>query len=118
MLYSNIILPKFKLCPLQNRWFCSFKYNKISMTKDIFIFYLTLIFFPFQGKPAKERIMLSVINKTKKQCKNNIQYIIYYNLSSKFINKARNYKNTWYENVDISTRIRGGMVGLFNLALI
>jgi hypothetical protein len=36
------------------------------MTKDIFIFYLTLIFFPFQEKPAKERIMLSVIIKTKK----------------------------------------------------
>jgi hypothetical protein len=39
------------------------------MTKDIFIFYLTLIFFPFQEKPAKERIMLSVIIKTKKQRK-------------------------------------------------
>jgi hypothetical protein len=35
------------------------------MTKDIFIFYLTLIFFPFQAKPAKERIMLSVINKKR-----------------------------------------------------
>ena len=40
------------------------------MTKDIFIFYLTLIFLPFQEKPTKERIMLSVINKTKKQRKN------------------------------------------------
>jgi hypothetical protein len=47
------------------------------MTKDIFIFYLTLIFFPFQEKPAKERIMLSVIIKPKKQRKQNIQYIIY-----------------------------------------
>ena len=39
------------------------------MTKDIFIFYLTLFFFPFQEKPRKERIMLSIINKTKKQKK-------------------------------------------------
>jgi hypothetical protein len=39
------------------------------MTKDIFIFYITLIFFPFQEKPAKERIMLVVINKTMKQIK-------------------------------------------------
>jgi hypothetical protein len=42
------------------------------MTKDIFIFYLTLIFFPFQEKPGKERIMLSVIIKTKKQKKKHI----------------------------------------------
>ena len=46
------------------------------MTRDIFILYLTLIFFPFQEKPAIERIMLSVIIKLKKQRKN-IQYIIY-----------------------------------------
>ena len=39
------------------------------MTKNIFIFYLTLIFFHFQEKPAIERIMLSVIIKTKKQKK-------------------------------------------------
>jgi hypothetical protein len=39
------------------------------MTKDIFIFYLTLIFFPFQEKPGKERIMLSIIIKTKKERK-------------------------------------------------
>ena len=39
------------------------------MTKDIFIFYLTLIFFPFQEKPAKERLMLSIIIKPKKQRK-------------------------------------------------
>jgi hypothetical protein len=41
------------------------------MTKDIFIFYLTLIFFPFQEKPVKERIMLSIIIKSKKQRKKN-----------------------------------------------
>ena len=39
------------------------------MTKDIFIFYLTLIFFPFQEKPAKKKIMFSIIIKTKKQRK-------------------------------------------------
>jgi hypothetical protein len=39
------------------------------MTKDIFIFYLTLIFFSFQEKPGKERIMLSIIIKTKKERK-------------------------------------------------
>lgn len=38
------------------------------MTKDIFIFYLTLVSFLFQEKPAKER-MLYVIIKTKKQRK-------------------------------------------------
>ena len=47
------------------------------MTKDIFILYLTLIFVPFQEKPAREKIMLSVIIKTKKQRKENIQYITY-----------------------------------------
>jgi hypothetical protein len=39
------------------------------MTKNIFIFNLTLMFFPFQEKPTKERIMLSVIIKPKKQRK-------------------------------------------------
>ena len=45
------------------------------MTKDIFIFNLTLIFFPFQEKPGKERIMLSVINNTKKQRKKHTMQI-------------------------------------------
>ena len=45
------------------------------MTKDTFIYDLTLIFIPFQEKPAKERIMLSIIIKPKKQRKK-IHYII------------------------------------------
>jgi hypothetical protein len=54
------------------------------MTKDIFIFYLTLIFFPFQEKPAKERLMLSVIIKTKNQRKKHTMHDI-----------LKNAKQTW-----------------------
>jgi hypothetical protein len=53
---------------MEYRWFF-FKYNNNLMTKDIFIFYLTLIFFPFQEKPAEERIMVSLTINTKKQRK-------------------------------------------------
>ena len=65
LFYPNL---KHVLCKIVGFFF---KYNNILMTKDIFIFYLTLIFFPFQENPAKERMKLSIIIKTKKQ------YIIY-----------------------------------------